>query len=320
MPRIGTVIREVYHRPGADALPAHLEDHYGIRVTATARLTEGVFRVDHDAGPPWVARMMLTSRPLGRTEDDAEILRFLERQGFPAERGADPKPVTMLDGRAILVTEYLTGKRPASSPSTRRRLGDLLGRLHTLATEPGPAQRPGGALHHLPQFEGEPAQDLAAAAALLADLDGRVPDEHRPLYELIGKLLPEADGGHGLPEAFVHPDPVKGNVIVTPDGPVFVDWAGAGRGPRLASLAGLLHTVGPGHARDVLAGYRKHTELTAGELDRLEGVLWIRPLWLAAWQCWLACVSPQVSVAFVPDRAYITALAAQVRAHSEGPA
>ena len=37
MPRIGTVIREVYHRPGA-ALPAHLEDHYGIRVTGTARL------------------------------------------------------------------------------------------------------------------------------------------------------------------------------------------------------------------------------------------------------------------------------------------
>jgi hypothetical protein len=29
MQRIDTVIREVYHRPGADALPAHLEDHYG---------------------------------------------------------------------------------------------------------------------------------------------------------------------------------------------------------------------------------------------------------------------------------------------------
>lgn len=36
MPRIGTVIREVYHRPGAGALPAHLEGHYGIRVLATA--------------------------------------------------------------------------------------------------------------------------------------------------------------------------------------------------------------------------------------------------------------------------------------------
>jgi hypothetical protein len=33
MPRIGTVIREVYHRPAADGLPAHLEDHYGIQVS-----------------------------------------------------------------------------------------------------------------------------------------------------------------------------------------------------------------------------------------------------------------------------------------------
>src|ERR1700720_2496229 len=77
MARIGTVIREVYHRPGAGALPAHLADRYGIRVTGTARLTEGVFRVDRDAGPPWVARIMLTGRPESRTEEDAEILRFL---------------------------------------------------------------------------------------------------------------------------------------------------------------------------------------------------------------------------------------------------
>jgi hypothetical protein len=80
MPRIGTVIGEVYHRPGVGALPGHLEDHYGIRVTGTARLTEGVFRVDHDSGPPWVARTMLASRLVSRTEEDAEILRFLERR------------------------------------------------------------------------------------------------------------------------------------------------------------------------------------------------------------------------------------------------
>src|SRR5690242_17511940 len=85
MPRIGTVIREVCQRPGAAALPAHLDGHYGIRVTGTARLAEGVFRVDHDAGPPWVARIMLASRPVDRTEEDAGVLRFLDRRGFPAE-------------------------------------------------------------------------------------------------------------------------------------------------------------------------------------------------------------------------------------------
>lgn len=141
MARIGTVIREVYHRPGAGALPAHLADRYGIRVAGTARLTEGVFRVDRDAGPPWVARIMLTGRPRSRTEGDAEILHFLERREFPAERCAAPNPVTELGGRAVLVTEYLPGKHPSGSPAVWRKLGDLLGRLHTLPAEPGPARR-----------------------------------------------------------------------------------------------------------------------------------------------------------------------------------
>ena len=320
MPRIGTVIREVYHRPGADALPAHLQGHYGIRVTGTARLTEGVFRVDHDAGPPWVARIMLASRPVTRTEEDAGILRFLQRHDFPAERCAHPSPVTELDGRAVLVTGYLPGKQPSGSPSVWRKLGGLLGRLHTLPAEPGPARRPAGALHHLPQFEGAPAEDLAAAAALLADLDGRVPPEHRQLYELINELMPEGDDAKGLPEAFLHPDPVRSNVVVTPGGPVLLDWAGAGTGPRLASLAGLLHSAGPRHAAAALVGYREHIELTAEELGRLEGVLWIRILWLSAWQCWLACVSAKVHQSFLPRREYVTALAAAVRAHSGRPA
>ena len=320
MPRIGTVIREVYHRPGASALPAHLEEHYGVRVTATARLAEGVLRVDHDAGPPWVARMMLTSRPLARTEQDAGVLRFLERQRFPAERCAHASPVTELGGRAVLVTGYLPGKHVPGSPAAWRRLGGLLGRLHTLPAEPGPAQRPAGSLHHLPQYEGGPCADLAAAAALLADLDGRVPAEHRQLYELITELLPEGDDAKGLPEAFIHPDPVRNNVVATPSGPVFVDWAGAGTGPRLASLAGLLHSAGPRHAPAALAGYREHIELTSGELGRLEGVLWIRILWLSAWQCWLACVSARVHQGFFPRREYITALATVIRAHSGRPA
>jgi Ser/Thr protein kinase RdoA (MazF antagonist) len=314
MPRIGTVIREVYRRPGADALPAHLEDRYGIRVTATARLNAGVFRVERADGPPWVARLFLSGRPVCRAEEDAEMLRFLGRRGFPAERCAHAEPVSALGGRAVLVTEFVAGTRPPRTAAAHRALGDLLGRLHTMPVEPGPAQRPGGALHHLPDYEGDPGRDLAAAAALLADLGGRVPDQHRDLYERIQKLLPEADDGRGLTEAFCHPDPVRDNVILTRGGPVFVDWTGAGRGPRLASLAGLLHTAGPEGAAAVLAGYRRHTDLTAAELGRLEGVLWIRPLWLAAWQCWLTCVSPGAHQAFVPDRDYIEALAGRVRA------
>src|SRR5215469_4270373 len=208
MARIGTVIRDTYRRPGAGALPGHLEDRYRIRVTNVTRLDAGVFRVDRDEGPPWVARLSVAARPLSRVEEDAEVLRFLERRGFPAERCAHAEPVSTLDGRAVLITGFVAGKRPPGTPATRRKLGDLLGRLHTMTTEAGPTQRPAGSLHHLPQYEGGPGQDLAAAAALLADLDGRVPGEHRRLYDLIAMLLPEGDDCSGLPEAFLHPDPV----------------------------------------------------------------------------------------------------------------
>ena len=84
--------------------------------------------------------------------------------------------------------------------------------------------------------------------------------------------------------------------------------------------AGLLHSAGPRHAPAALAGYREHVGLTPAELGRAEGVLWIRILWLSAWQCWLACVSAKVHQGFYPRREYITALAAAVRAHGGGAA
>jgi thiamine kinase-like enzyme len=95
---------------------------------------------------------------------------------------------------------------------------------------------------------------------------------------------------------------------------VLVDWAGAGRGPRLASLAVLLHSTGARRAAQVLAGYQAHAKLTAEETDRLEGVLWIRPLWLACWDCWLSVVSSKVDRVHMPDGERIAALAASVRA------
>jgi len=315
MARIGTTIREVYRRPGVDLLGGHLENWYGIHVVRTTRLDAGVIRVERRDGPTWVARLFVAGRARSRTDGDAEVLRFLERQNMQAERCAHPEPVSTLDGRAVLVTEYVDGRAPANTPTVRRNLGGLLGRIHSMQTEPGPTQRPAGSLHHLPDYEGAPGEDLVAARALLADLDGRVPPEHQQVYETLQVLLAKGDTGHGLPERFVHPDPARTNVLATADGLVLVDWAGAGTGPRLASLAVLLHGAGPEHVADVLAGYRAHVGLTADEVDRVEGVLWIRPLWLACWQCWLAVVSAKVQRAFLPDPERIAAIADQVRAN-----
>jgi Ser/Thr protein kinase RdoA (MazF antagonist) len=314
MPRIGTVIRDVYRRPGADALPDHLAQHYGVRVAAATRLDAGVFKVEMVDAPAWVARLFVRGGTVARAEEDAEVLRFLDRQRFPAERCAHPEPVSSLDGRAVLVTLHVDGGKWRGAPANWRRVGEMLGHSHVLSTEPGPTQRPAGSLHHLPQYEGFPSQDLAAARALLADLDDRVPPEHQQTYEALQGLLAKGDDGDGLPLSFVHPDPVPSNMIATPDGPVLVDWTGAGRGPRLSSLAVLLASAGPEHVTDVLAGYRGHVALTDEELDRLEGVLWVRALWLAAWQCWLAVVSPKVTKAFVPGPERMAAIAATARA------
>jgi len=224
--------------------------------------------------------------------------------------------VSTLEGRTVLVTEHIEGRAPSNSSAVRRELGELLGQIHALPPEPGSTQRAAGSLHHLPDYEGYPARDLAAAAALLDDLDGRVPPKYVPVYESLRALLVNGDDTQGLPETFIHPDPARSNVIATPNGLVLIDWTGAGRGPRLASLAVLLHSVGPKHVQDIVAGYRTHCELTAEEVDRIEGALWVRPLWLACWQCWLAVVSPKVQRTFVPDPQRIATIAAQVRASS----
>src|SRR3954454_20565846 len=99
----------------------------------------------------------------------------------------------------------------------------------------GVADRPAGALHHY--AEGTPADELSAARRWLRDLEPRVAVADHDQLDLLGRVLSDADDSTGLPEAFVHPDPVPKNTIFTKDGPVLVDWAGAGRGPRLASLA-----------------------------------------------------------------------------------
>ena len=55
---------------------------------------------------------------------------------------------------------------------------------------------------------------------------------------------------------------------------VLVDWTGAGRGARLASLDVLLQCAEPRYAAGVMRGYREYQELTAEVLGRLGGVLW----------------------------------------------
>jgi Ser/Thr protein kinase RdoA (MazF antagonist) len=140
---------------------------------------------------------------------------------------------------------------------------------------PPGADRPAGALHHY--AEGTMSDELRAAASWLDGLKERLPDEDAAAaVDELRAALTSADGGDGLPEALVHPDPVPKNAIFTAAGPVLVDWTSAGRGPRLASLSLVLRSGWA--AAPFLRGYFKAITLTDAERDRLARVMAARAL------------------------------------------
>ena len=61
-----------------------------------------------------------------------------------------------------------------------------------------------------------------------------------------------------------------------------INWKAAGRGPRLADFAWLMWgTFGnPTWVDAAVGAYRQHVELTDDELDRLGGMMYVRPLYL----------------------------------------
>ncbi len=316
--RMGTYMEGTFHRSGIDDLPDHLRGTYGIAVSRLRELDVGVFHVERDDGPSWVARVFPASRPVESAQGDAEILQTLERSDFPAERCAHPDPVSTHCGQPVVVTEYVPGKTPVGTEANLRRLGDLLGRLHTLPASPGAWARPGGAWHHL-AFHGGPREEIAAAVSLLDDAEPRVQVAERPLHRVLRDELVQADDGHDLPHAPVHPDFVPPNVIASPRGDmVVVDWTGAGTGPRVASLGFLLWVAGgksPRCVDAVVSAYRSHVHPEPEELDRLPAFVGARPL---IFGCWGFCTGSQrlseVVTQSTADRASAAKIAARARA------
>jgi Ser/Thr protein kinase RdoA (MazF antagonist) len=277
-------------RTGLDDLPAHLAIVHGVQVDAVSELDLGTLRVALRDGRTWVARVHPRQRPLAAAHGDAEILAWLAGRDYPAERIPDgvTEPVSILDGQPVIVTEGIRwvprGQRRDAvvKAGGLRALGALLARLQALDTQTAPAAagRPGGAWHHL--ADGAPSAELAAVRAMLDDVGA--PDA-------LHTALDATDGGDGLPEAFAHPDFVMANVVCAADRDgalILVDWAGAGRAPRVWPLAFLLWSLGAGgdlaRVDRAVDGYRRGGgELTDAELDRLPAVVAARPVVFEAW-------------------------------------
>ena len=277
----------LFHKPEPGRLVAHLRDHYGIDTVAATKASQHndhVFRVDRRDGPEWIARVYPSARPRAGAEGDAAILRFLEEHGFPAERLAVDDAVSELDGTSVLVTRFVSGGPLPDGSEKFRMMGDLLGRLHALARDRS-VSRPGGASGDDPTREGSPRQDLLAALSFLDAVDTKVSAADRERFEQLRDQVHSADDGSGLPEALLH-----GNLLHNPDhallteqGPVAINWKAAGRGPRLADFAYLMWGApwaGVNSVDAAVNAYRQHVELIDEELDRLDAVMHIRPLYL----------------------------------------
>jgi Ser/Thr protein kinase RdoA (MazF antagonist) len=318
----------MHHEPAAGRLLAHLGDRYGIDPVAATRLSVHktyVFRIDRGDGSPWVARAFPPARPRAGVDGDAAILRFLERQDYPAERLAADDAVSDFDGSAVLVTRFVEGARLPAGAAKFAMMGELLGRLHALPSDDS-VNRPGGASGEDPRHEGAPRQDRLAALSFLDAVDTLVAPAERMRFEQLRDLVRSADDGHGLPEGLLH-----GNLLHAPDhavlseqGPVAVNWKASGRGPRLADLAYLIWGTGSWNPRRVnqecidaaVSAYRRHVEPTGEELARLEAVMYLRVLYLACFGYRRAVTSglPFNEWGFIEPSGYFSATADATRA------
>jgi Ser/Thr protein kinase RdoA (MazF antagonist) len=314
----------MHHEPVAERLLAHLRDRYATAAVAATRLSVHktyVFRIDRKGGAPWVARAFPPARPRSGVEGDAAILRFLERQDYPAERLAVEDAVSDFDGSSVLVTRLVEGVHLPEGAEKFAIMGELLGRLHALPYDES-VSRPGGASGEDPSREGAPRQDLLAALSFLDAVDTKVAADERERFEQLRDQVRSADDGHGLPEGLLH-----GNLLHAPDhavlseqGPVAINWKASGRGPRLADLAHLMWGTGswkprrPNQERIDAAvnAYRRHVDPSDDELDRLEAVMYLRTLYLVCFGYRRALLTGQTfnEWGFVQPHEYFSSTAA----------
>jgi Ser/Thr protein kinase RdoA (MazF antagonist) len=265
-------------------LPAHLNDAYGIDVSDLTELDLGVLRIDHREGPSWIARVFPATRPMADVQKDADVLRLLERGGFPAERLARPIAVTQFQGQGVLVTTFVPGVKPKGNGRTFAYLGSLLGRMHSREAIDF---APGGGWHHLIS-SGTPKDEVFALQLLMDRFGQNIATDDAKVFNALRAEINTLDDCDDLPHRFVHPDMVPENAVEVSDRSlVIIDWSNAGRGPRLWSLGMTLFAAG---ARDlrlvekVVSRYVRHSSLTPPELDRLEGAIFARPLTIHAWE------------------------------------
>jgi Ser/Thr protein kinase RdoA (MazF antagonist) len=274
---LGSVINRVWGpRIGIDRLGPHLEATYGVTVKKIAPLQQGnhgVHRVDLAKGGPWVVRVFPADRPVADVEGDASALRYLESAGFPAERCV--ADVSVHEGQGVLVTGFVKGTSPKPSTAIERAIAGLVGRSHAMTDLPKAAKRGAGGLH-LYTVDGTVRTEIETAKACLEAAAFRGTDDR---WELLRAGLDAADDFASLPKAFMHPDPGTPNAVISGRDPIFIDWTGAGLGPRVLGLGLLLGACADGKTFNrewtdaMMNAYAEHVRLKPSEFEHLEAAI-----------------------------------------------
>jgi Ser/Thr protein kinase RdoA (MazF antagonist) len=314
-----------------ELLRRYLEKKYHTTIAGMDRLDRGVLRVDRKDGKPWVVRVFPAGRTLERAQGDAEVLRFLEEHAYPAERCIrEGDPVCFAGGRSFVITQFVEGRKPEKDEATVEKLGELLGRLHSLPVphSGGPA-REAGALHHYALNEGSIRNELEAAHSWLDKVEGQLPAVSRAAYDSLRRQLESSEDLKGLPETLTHPDPVLKNVLATSGGEplTLIDWTGAGKSPRVVSFALLVWSAAlsehgwSGEFVDAVArGYGSRIELEKEEVASLAAAMRIRPLVFGCW-CFRRSIAagkaPDGTQWWMPDEPLVDAISSRARSALE---
>ena len=284
-----------------ERLPAHLESLAGAAVARMLPLEpwapHHAQRVDLADGRSWAVRLHPPSRPRAEVEGDAELLRFLERHDFPAERVVEEGdstggPVSTLDdpdAHTVLCTWLIPGTncRGDNRPEVVGGVGELLGRLHALPLPPdGPVAREAGGWHHLSTAGGGRRADVDALLPGLDEKAAGLPPDQQDDARRLRDAVDAIDGCTDLPQVLINIDFGGPNIMRTPAGDlVAVDWTGAGRGPRVLSMTGLCTEGGAPHVLEpYVEGYLRHAPpLSDDELDRLPAAMAVHGFVLDCW-------------------------------------
>ncbi len=170
----------------------------------------------HALGRDRVVKVPLPGTPDAWIRCEAEFSAAVRSLGLPVPEVHD---VTVHDGRLVVVYERIHGRsmwlRICDQPSTAAPMGELLAQLHLLVMTRIPPMA-------LPRQRDRLACKIRMSAAELGDdaerACARLPHSSSPLQLCHGDLHP-------------------GNVIMSADGPVLLDWFDASRGIAVADVA-----------------------------------------------------------------------------------